>query len=407
MWRHWRQMTCLQDCLLWHKERTAAPTAYNHNCNKTHNNSKMNPIKRIVLTGGPCAGKTTALVRVTEYFSNLGYKVFTVPEVPTMITQSGWSYLTDNKDFYYEGELVILQTQLALEDSIMRLAETVKKDQPCVVICDRGTMDISAYISPEMWQELTSRVGYTSEELCKRYDAVLHLVTAADGAEQFYTTANNAQRYEQANEEGLKIARCLDRKVLEAWANHPHFRVIDNAFDFDCKLNRVLKEISQTLELPLPVTEEFKFIVETTGEIPDATESEITQTYLVADPDCEVRLRRRRIYGQTLNILTTTRTLSDRKRIITERQVTNQVYESLMQQADPYRQTINKERRSFIWQGHFYELDTYTSPHEGLMVLEAKGVSSRDDIVMPPFIKVIEDITGNRAYYNYNIALRR
>ena len=157
-----------------------------------------------------------------------------------------------------------------------------------------------------MWQELTSQVGYTSEELCKRYDAVLHLVTAADGAEQFYTTANNAQRYEQANEEGLKIARCLDRKVLEAWANHPHFRVIDNAFDFDCKLNRVLKEISQTLELPLPVTEEFKFIVETTGEIPDATESEITQTYLVADPDCEVRLRRRRIYGQTLNILTTT-----------------------------------------------------------------------------------------------------
>ena len=93
-------MTCLQDCLLWHKERTATPTAYNHNCNKTHNNSKMNPIKRIVLTGGPCAGKTTALVRVTEYFSNLGYKVFTVPEVPTMITQSGWRYLTDNKDFY-------------------------------------------------------------------------------------------------------------------------------------------------------------------------------------------------------------------------------------------------------------------------------------------------------------------
>ena len=41
------------------------------------------------------------------------------------------------------------------------------------------------------------------------------------------------------------------------------------------------------------------------------------------------------------------------------------------------------------------------------MVLEAKGVSSRDDIVMPPFIKVIEDITGNRAYYNYNLALRR
>lgn len=41
----------------------------------------MNTIKKIVLTGGPCAGKTTALVKVIEHFSSLGYKVFTIPEV--------------------------------------------------------------------------------------------------------------------------------------------------------------------------------------------------------------------------------------------------------------------------------------------------------------------------------------
>ena len=39
----------------------------------------MNNIKKIVLTGGPCAGKTTALVRIIEHFSGLGYKVFTIP----------------------------------------------------------------------------------------------------------------------------------------------------------------------------------------------------------------------------------------------------------------------------------------------------------------------------------------
>ena len=87
----------------------------------------MNNIKRIVLTGGPCAGKTTALVRIIEHFSNLGFKVFTVPEVPTMYSQGGWSYLTPNPKLYYEGELAILQTQLALEDSFMRLAETCTK----------------------------------------------------------------------------------------------------------------------------------------------------------------------------------------------------------------------------------------------------------------------------------------
>lgn len=60
----------------------------------------MSTIKKIVLTGGPCAGKTTALVKVIEHFSSLGYKVFTIPEVPTMFTQAGMDYLTKNATFF-------------------------------------------------------------------------------------------------------------------------------------------------------------------------------------------------------------------------------------------------------------------------------------------------------------------
>ena len=65
----------------------------------------MKSIKRIVLTGRPCAGKTSALVKVIEHFTTLGYKVFTIPEVPTMFTQAGMDYLTQNKDFFYEGNV--------------------------------------------------------------------------------------------------------------------------------------------------------------------------------------------------------------------------------------------------------------------------------------------------------------
>ena len=171
-----------------------------------------NNVKRIVLTGGPCAGKTTALVRVIEQFSNLGYKVFTIPEVPTMFTQAGMNYLTTNKDFFFEGEKATLEIQLALEDKFQRMAEACT--EPCVIICDRGTLDISAYMTPEMWDTITASVGVDTASLRSRYDAVLHLVSAADGAEQFYTTSNNAQRLEKADEAGLKIARELDKKVI-------------------------------------------------------------------------------------------------------------------------------------------------------------------------------------------------
>ena len=198
-----------------------------------------------------------------------------------MYSQGGWSYLTPNHDLYYEGELAILQTQLALEDSFMRLAETCTR--PTFVVCDRGTLDISAYIDKQMWGELCEKCGTSANDLRNRYDAVLHLVSAADGAEQYYTTATNSTRYEQANEEGLRIARDLDKKVNRAWTGHPHLRVINNHDDFDAKLGRVIMEISNVLGLPQTVKEERVYLVEITGELPECIESEITQTYLVAD----------------------------------------------------------------------------------------------------------------------------
>ena len=362
-------------------------------------------VKRIVLTGGPCAGKTTALVNVIEHFSNLGYKVFTIPEVPTMFTQAGMNYLTDNPRFFYQGEKSTLEIQLALEDHFTRMAETLS--EPCVIVCDRGTMDISAYMKPELWNQLTSELGTSTAELKSRYDAVLHLVSAADGAEQFYTTSNNAQRLEQADEAGLKIARQLDKRVIKAWTGHPHLRVINNNEDFDSKICRVIKEISNVLELPQPIEAERKYIVAVTGDIPEATESEITQTYLVADPGCEVRLRRRGWNGNYVYIHTTRRTLSPTEELLTERQINGNLYESLLQQADPYRQTITKTRKSFIWKGQFFELDTYLSPVSNLTILETKGMKAHSEVRFPPFLKVIEDITDNKQYYNYNLALKR
>lgn len=361
-------------------------------------------IRRIVLTGGPCAGKTTALVRVIEHFTSIGYKVFTVPEVPTMLIQAGMDYLTKNEEFFYEGEKATLELQLMLEDKFMALAQTL--DVPSVIVCDRGTLDISTYLNAEQWERITASVGVDNAALKQRYDAVLHLVSAANGAEQFYTTATNAARLEQANEEGIRIARELDKKIIKVWSGHPHMRVINNAQDFESKLNRVLVEISNVLGIPQPIEENRKYIVEVIGDIPEYIESSITQTYLVADPDCEVRLRRRGWNGNYVNVHLTKKKLSDRKELVTERQVNNNLYQSLLQQADPYRNTIKKVRKSFIWQGQFFELDSFIEPHAGLVILETKGLPDCEAVKFPPFLRVVADITGNKKYYNYNLALR-
>ena len=183
---------------------TLSPQIINRNGN--HERYQANCThRRTVRRKDQCAGA------VIEHFSSLGYKVFTIPEVPTMYTQAGMDYLTQNKDFFYEGEKATLEIQMAFEDKFLKMAKACT--EPAVIICDRGTMDISAYMKPEMWEEITRAAGTSTHELRDtRYDAILHLVSVADGAEQYYTTNNNASRNEPADEQGLQIARISTRR---------------------------------------------------------------------------------------------------------------------------------------------------------------------------------------------------
>ena len=52
------------------------------------NDDKVN-VTRILLTGGPCAGKTTALAAIQQDLTQLGYKVLVVPEAATLIMKGG------------------------------------------------------------------------------------------------------------------------------------------------------------------------------------------------------------------------------------------------------------------------------------------------------------------------------
>jgi len=148
--------------------------------------------------------------------------------------------------------------------------------------------------------------------------------------------------------------------------------------------------------------------VKIVGELPETIDSDIVQTYLVSDPGTEVRLRRRSwTSGKVVNIHTTKKRTADNEEIETERQVENALYESLLQQADPYRSTIRKRRQSFIWRGQYFELDTYHDALDGLVILETKGIADQEDVNFPPFISVVDEVTGNRDYYNATLALRK
>ena len=366
----------------------------------------MKSIKRIVLTGGPCAGKTSALVKVIEHFTTLGYKVFTIPEVPTMFTQAGMDYLTQNKDFFYEGEKATLEIQLALEDKFTRMAETCS--EPCVIVCDRGVMDISAYMKPEMWKDITSRLNTNTQELRNRYDAVLHLVSAADGAEQYYTTSNNAQRLEQADEAGLKVARELDKKVIKAWTGHPHLRIVDNSSNFEDKMKRLMREIAAVLGEPNPYEIERKFLIEMPDisyleSLPNCEKVKIVQTYLVSNEDEEVRIRQRGNNGSYTYSKTRKITVNPLKRIEIETRLSQEEYINELLNADLTRGQIIKDRYCLSYKNQYFEIDIYPF-WKDKAIAEIELISEEQKIEIPNFLNVIDEVTDNIDYKNSEIA---
>ena len=109
-----------------------------------------NPVHRIVLTGGPCGGKTTALSHITDRFKSLGYNVYVVPETATTFILGGVNIGELAEDQYVRFQTALTRTQMAMEDSFLELARAASR--PALVVYDRGTMDASAFMSPVMWQ---------------------------------------------------------------------------------------------------------------------------------------------------------------------------------------------------------------------------------------------------------------
>ena len=360
----------------------------------------MKKITNIVLTGGPCAGKATALAKITQFFTNQGFAVYTQPEAASLFNQGGVNFLTDDNALFFESEKQLLSFQLHTEECFRKMAE--KAGKPAIIVYDRGVMDIAAYMNDDTWQALLDEMGLNEVEVRdSRYDAVLHLCTAAKGAEQFYTCDNSSSWTEN-----LEHAIALDDKVIRAWTGHPHLRVIPNSGTFEDKLNAVIAEISGVLGIPEPIEMERKFLVEVTSEIPESREMEIFQTYLTERDGVEPRIRKRGENGHYVYFLTTKKFLTDNQRIEIERQITPSEYVMLKNSANPDKRTIHKLRRCFVWDNRYLELDTFVEPPLPHHLLEIEDVAADEEIAFPPFLKVIREVTNDSSWYNANIAKR-
>ncbi len=189
--------------------------------------------RRIVLTGGPGGGKTTA---ADLFRREIGEAVVVVPEAATMLFSGGFPRVEEPGP-RRSIQRAIFEVQRNLEE----VQQARFPDR--VLLCDRGTVDGAVYW-PGGADAFFEAMGTTLDEQLARYDAVLFFETAAAGGHVI--EGGNPTRTESA-----AAAVALDAALRDVWSRHPRFWLIRNERSFLTKITAAF-EVLQTLVQPLP-----------------------------------------------------------------------------------------------------------------------------------------------------------
>ena len=167
---------------------------------------------RVVLTGGPGAGKTALLELIRQSFCS---HVRVLPESAGIVFGGGFPR-EDAPSSRRAAQRAIYFVQRELEN-------VADGHHPAVTLCDRGTLDGLAYW-PGNQDEFWSSVSTTRELEFSRYAAVIHLRTPS--ADFGYNRANPLRT------ESAETAAAIDARIFDVWQHHPRRFVIDSAANF-------------------------------------------------------------------------------------------------------------------------------------------------------------------------------
>jgi AAA domain len=383
-----------------------------------------------------CGGKTTALARAFTYLRERGFEVISCPEVYTLLSSNGLGL----EFFSTEGmgrviQRTVLDLMIAMEDGVTRVLRA--RGKPAVILCDRGTMDNRVYLPEREFASIMEDLHTDLVELRDhRYDAVFHLVTAADGAPHYYSLENNKVRTETAEE-----AIAVDKRTQRAWVGHPHLYVIDNSTEFEAKMSRLVDTLSKIVGLPSNLKRRSaKFLLASAPDVSrfpaeiDFQEFEVEKIYLQQSPttttsistgtsqktnysfirrrtniDSTTGLRLGSVYQHTAAHYAGDDELIEQKRIISERE-----YAAARQTADPCRHVVRQRRISFLYDKQSFAVHRYLIPVPGLCILQAQvealsSTSRKPEVNLPPFLvverRILDTEEENEKFGAYSLSI--
>ena len=198
-------------------------------------------ITKIVLTGGPCAGKSTIFDELEKDLVSKGYYVITVTETATELINSKILPKPSDREHTIMFQDIVLQQQYTKEKVAEIFAKKMAENNKVVILYDRAVIDNRAYLeSKEDFDYILKKHNLDEFEILNKYDLVIDLISTATSQPENYKL--NGVRYETVEE-----AAELDKRTSIAWIHHPNIKIIKPTETIEEKKDTVIKIVEDYL----------------------------------------------------------------------------------------------------------------------------------------------------------------
>jgi CYTH domain-containing protein len=88
----------------------------------------------------------------------------------------------------------------------------------------------------------------------------------------------------------------------------------------------------------------------------------------------------------------------------TEHEISEKQYNNYLKKANPSKVAVEKTRFVFDYNDQSFELDLFKGHLKGLAIMEIELDDMDDTVELPPFLKVIKEVTKDKRFTNFSLA---
>lgn len=346
----------------------------------------------LVLTGGPYAGKTTALENIKKHLKERNIPCVTVPETATELIDNG---IIPTKDNIVKFQLLVMKRQIVKErDAMEYIVDNYKNAKLGVIIYDRGIFDNMAYLNTrEDFEELLHQNHLSEIEALDRYDMILDLQSLATcKPEEYGSNKNN-----DARKEDVEQAKELDKKTSNAWVNHRNLKIISSRLSLEEETKIILGYVDDLIEEVNRTYIDRFLIDDKNSNIKKYLEKDyilITERYLDINYHNYIFKISKRFKGGKDYILEVYKEYNGKKVTAINERISEYKVASFLSRFNTLS-VINKREINFVENSLLYKLNIY----DDKILLEVHKNNPKEEVLIPQNLTIQEKLSDD----SYNI----